>query len=159
MPARKPTALKLVEGNRSKTPKAERERQIAAEPTYAPLTDSPPDWLPREAKAEWRRLTYDLKRIPGLLQRPDRAAMIALCTEWDRYVEAVKDIKDRGVQVMGMSRGESGMVKNPSVQVARETLTALLALWGRFGLTPADRARIQAPQKGGNSDPLDDLLD
>lgn len=159
MPAQKPTALKLVEGNRSKIPKHERERRAAAEPTYAPLTDSPPAWLPREAKAEWRRLTHDLKRIPGLLQRPDRAAMIALCTEWDRYVEAVKDVKERGVQVLGMSRGETGMVKNPSSQVARETLTALLALWGRFGLTPADRARIQAPPKAATSDPLEDLLD
>ena len=159
MSAQKPTALKLVEGNRSKIPKAERERKAASEPNYAPLTEEPPAWLPREAKAEWRRLARELIRIPGLLQRPDRMAMIALCTEWDKYVTATKDVQTRGVQVLGMSRGEEGMVKNPSTQVAREALQSLLALWSRFGLTPADRARIQAPTVGGQHGAFEDLLD
>lgn len=152
MPARKATALKLIEGNRGK-------RKLPEEPKYAPLNEDPPAWLPKEARAEWRRLSKHLRTIPGLLQYPDRASMIALCSEWDRYVKATKDINERGVQVLGMSRGEEGMVKNPSCQVARESLQALLALWGRFGLTPADRGKVQPPQKAGKHDALEDLLD
>lgn len=152
MGARKATALKLIEGNRGK-------RRLPDEPKYEPLTSEPPAWLSREAKAEWRRVMRHLGRIPGLLQYPDRGALIAMCTEWDRYIEATKDIARRGVQVEGMSRGEVGMVKNPSVQVARESLQALLVLWSRFGMTPADRSRVQGPPKGAKHDPLEDILD
>lgn len=135
-PIPKPVALKVLEGNPGK-------RRLPRQPKYAPLTEYPPDWLDREAKAEWRRLAQEFERV-DLTKRPDRGAMVALCTEWSKYVQATKLMND--------SKATQRIGGKPTHQVARESLASLLQLWARFGMTPADRARLDMPEKGTDED-------
>lgn len=117
--------------------------------------DSPPTWLGREGKAEWRRVVKYLKeRDPGRLEETDRAILAAYCNEWDTYVTASGDVKARGSLIPGRSsaekaRGEGGMVKNPSVQIARDALTHLRALAKELGLTPAARGAVRGARPAG----------
>jgi P27 family predicted phage terminase small subunit len=150
-PAPKPSELKVLEGNLG-------NRRIPKPPKYAPLTEHPPEFLPKEGKAEWRRLIAEFKRV-DLVQRPDRSALIALCSTWAMYMEAIKDVQERGLIVEGRSRGAKVMNRNPSAQVARDALAQLLPLWARFGMTPGDRSRFDLG-KGDDkeTDPMLELL-
>lgn len=165
-PAPKPRELRVVEGGIGKGGRDRGHQKARTVPKYAPLTEHPPDWLPREAKAEWRRLTAEFRRIPDLVQRPDRATFIAWCQEWSKYVDASRDINEHGA-VLLVEAGESvdGRIlyktsKNPNCIVARDSLAQIIALASRFGLTPGDRARLNIGKEGAvEHDPLDDLLD
>ena len=141
-PIPKPVELKILEGNPG-------QRRLPKPPKFAPLAMEAPDWLSREARAEWRRLAKEFQRV-DLVKRPDRAAMIALCTEWAKYVEATKVMNDpsRPQRIGG----------KPTHQVARESLDALIRLWARFGMTPADRARFDMPEVTDEKDPFLELL-
>ena len=148
-PVPKPRELRAIEGGVGKGGRDLSHRKPKSTPKYAPLTDHPPVWLPAEAKAEWRRLQREFDRVPGLIQRPDRAGLIAWCQEWARYVEASKDINEQGT-VLLIKSGESldgrvlylKPVKNPNCIIARDSLAQLISLSSRFGLTPGDRARL-----------------
>lgn len=144
MPAHlKPVELKTIEGNPGK-------RRLPKPPKFAPLSDEPPDWLDKEARAEWRRLAKEFKRV-DLAKRPDRAAMIALCAEWSKYVHSTKTMLD--------SSKPQRIGGKPVHQVARESLASLIQLWSRFGMTPADRARLDMPEaKADDQDPFLELL-
>ena len=154
-PIPKPTALKVFEGNPGK-------RRLPNEPKYAPLTEHPPEWIPREGRAEWRRLMHEFDRV-GLARRPDRASMIALCWNWATYVAACRDMDVNGLVIDETTtyRGKTTKrkVKNPSVLIARDCLAQLIQLWGRFGMTPADRARIDIGEVNTEHDPRIHLLD
>lgn len=130
-----------MEGNPGK-------RRLPKPPKFAPLAAEAPDWLEREAKAEWRRLHREFSRV-DLTKRPDRAAMIALCSEWAKYVNATK--------IMNDTEAEQRIGGKPAHQVARESLASLLQLWGRFGMTPSDRARLDMPEVEAD-DPFLQLL-
>ena len=87
----------------------------------------------------------EFERIPGLVQRPDRAMLTAWCLEWANYVEASKDVIDKGTLIRGK--------RNPSAQIARDCLEKLISISSRFGLTPGDRARLNIGKgdEGGES--------
>jgi P27 family predicted phage terminase small subunit len=142
-PIPKPVALKILEGNPGK-------RRLPKQPKYAPLAEEAPDWLAREAKAEWRRLAKEFARV-DLAKRPDRGAMIALCSEWAKYVQATRAMSEK--------TGSQRIGGKPAHQVARESLASLLQLWARFGMTPADRARLDMPEVEGEEAPGLHLLD
>ena len=141
-PIPKPVELKILEGNPGK-------RRLPRIPKFAPLANEAPDWLDREAKAEWRRLHAEFSKV-DLAKRPDRAAMIALCSEWAKYVHATK--------LMNSSSSAQRIGGKPSHQVARESLASLIQLWARFGMTPADRARLDMPEVPVEKDAFLELL-
>ena len=79
VPGRKPrpTHLKILEGNPGKRSLTKNE------PKPRPVNPTQPDWLLREAKAEWRRVVPELERM-GLLTTVDRAALATYCQAWAR---------------------------------------------------------------------------
>jgi P27 family predicted phage terminase small subunit len=164
-PAPKPSELRAIEGGAGKGGRDLSHRPRKNSPKYAPLTEHPPDFLGREGKAEWRRLMAELKRIPGLTQRPDRAMLSAWCEEWERYRWACEDVKKNG-HVLLIEDGETRdgrtlyirPVKNPAVQISRDSLEKLISLSTRFGLTPGDRARLNIEKEKGEEDPILALL-
>lgn len=150
-PAPKPAELRAIEGGAGKGGRDLSHRPPKRTPKYAPLTNHAPDWIPPEGRAEWRRLMAEFERIPGLVQRPDRALLTAWCLEWAHYVEASKDISEKGTVIRGR--------KNPSVQIARDSLEKLISISSRFGLTPGDRARLNIGKgEGGDESPISALL-
>lgn len=102
-----------------------------------------PGWLSAEAKANWRRLA------PGLIRR-------RLLTVWDQDLfarfcalevinrQALEEIAKWGVLVAGRYKGSR--IKNPALQIVRDTGAELRALSARFGFSPADRSQLRAPE-------------
>ena len=72
----KPSATKARQGNPGRRPTNPREPQWDAPTTC-------PNWLPTEAKSEWRRLAHHLTR-ENMLNPASRAAFAAYCLAWAR---------------------------------------------------------------------------
>lgn len=139
-PPPKPTALKVLAGNPGKRPLNTREPQ--------PRKDAPrcPVWLDAEAKAVWRRLVPELKRM-GVLTFVDGDALAVYCDTWARWKRAVQFIHENG-EVYTI-KDDAGRVKYvqqfPQVAIARNLSTSLNRYQQEFGLTPASRTRVQVP--------------
>lgn len=139
-PAPKPTKLRVLHGD--KKSRINHEEPV---PPEAPVTC--PSWLSAKAKAVWRRLAPSLI-ARGVLTPWDADMFARFCVLEVLNRQALEDVEKRGTLVAGRHKGEK--VKNPSVQIARDTGAQLLAIAGRFGLTPSDRSQVK-PAKGQGS--------
>ena len=149
----KPTAQRLLEGNPGKRP-LNRD-----EPTLPPLTDPEFDTPPPElddnadAQAEWMRQAPRLRQARQI-SSADRAALIAVCLEWARYLEALRRVKKHGMVVPAPS---GYPILNPYLAIANRALQGCLRLWPELGLTPSSRSRVtQIPDTGAN-DPFSEF--
>jgi P27 family predicted phage terminase small subunit len=147
MPARrKPTALKILHGDRP-----DRINDRAPVP---PTTDVVrPEWLSPAAVAVWDRLAPDLVRT-RVLTAWDVDAFARFCWAAATSVALMAEIDRDGPLVPG-ARGRE-LVRHRALSVLRQLDAELLAIGGRFGLTPADRDRIRvvAPDDGRNVERL-----
>ncbi|WP_152436826.1 phage terminase small subunit P27 family [Nocardiopsis xinjiangensis] len=99
-----------------------------------PSAPSPPTWLDREAKTEWKRV--------GVLFRIDRAVLTTYCSAWLKFVDAERTIQADGVSVVG-HRGADR--KHPACQQWRETATVIAALPKELSAGPNSRLRSVEP--------------
>jgi len=136
-PAPTPTNLKLLHGET----RPSRVNLNEPVPSYRPV--QPPDDLPPASREIWEKLAPDLER-KGVLTHWDVLAFEVLCDAAAHYREARRTVTERGVLCTGR---KDATVKNPAMQMLRETSHMILAAGGRFGLTPADRASLMS---GGN---------
>jgi len=134
-----PTRLKILRGNPSKTslnpaePLPERVREDFDVPP-AELADDP------VAVAEWQRVA-PMMRLCGLVSEGEKTALVVLCQQWSRYLEAHGKVRTLGMIV----KKPSGVpVTNPYLAVADRALMHCLKLWVELGLTPSSRARMSA---------------
>jgi len=142
----KPTALKLLDGNPGK-------RAInRSEPRPESGMSACPSWLPKSAKAEWRRVVPELERL-GMLAKVDRAALVSYCQAVAMAEEAQQILDVEGLVVFG---AQGGRVKNPAASIVREAASTIRAFAAEFGLTPASRSRLVVPR--GDSDEAERLL-
>ena len=111
---RKPSGLRAIEGNRSRT-------DI---PPDMPLPGFPvaPDYLGERARQHFSFVAAELSAI-GVTKRLDTEALSILGDLWEKYW-------------LLSSTGEIGE--------AMKVVGKWMSLAGRFGLTPADRAKIMA---------------
>ncbi|MFI6609292.1 phage terminase small subunit P27 family [Streptomyces sp. NPDC050507] len=143
----KPTAVKRLEGNPGGRPLNE------SEPRPPAGVPDPPEWLSETALEEWRRLVPLLVKM-RVLTMADRNALAAYCESYSQFVAATLAVRDGGVLVDSY-RG--GVAKNPAVQVARDALEQMNRWGAKFGLSPADRARLsvdEAPDEDHDADVL-----
>lgn len=153
----KPTALKRLEGNPGKRPLNQHE-PVMQEATDA--FDQPPSELEtdRVAGAEWQRLAPILRRSKTITEA-DRGALLSLCQQWSRYLEANKSVATAGMVV----RSPSGYpMPNPYIAIANKALGNCVKLWAELGLTPSSRSRVQTTDaqawSGNLSDPFAEFL-
>jgi P27 family predicted phage terminase small subunit len=135
-PPPKPTALKLIAGNPGKKALPEGEPKPKVEVPEAPKHLAP------EARAEWERLAPMLVRLK-LMTRLDRAAFAAYCQAWSRHVECEEVIAKTGLIVMTPNQFPQIA---PYVTISKQAVEQMAKFLGEFGLTPAARTRINAPQ-------------
>ncbi len=147
---RKPTALRVLEGNRSKSPL----------PADEPMPDGEarcPEWLDAEAKKCWRRNADRLARV-GLLTGADADGFATYCQAYSTWKRMCIVIQQEGETMESVnSAGKEVVIRRPEVQIMNDAHRQMLALMSRFGLSPADRAKISAPT-AKPSDPFDDAL-
>ena len=131
-----PTRLKVLRG-KGKT-RADEPKPPAAGEDF----DIPPDELKGDdaATAEWSRVVPML-RICGMVGNAERSALIALCQQWSRYLEAQQKVRSLGMIV----KKPSGIpITNPYLAVCDHALSQCHKLWSELGVTPSGRSRISA---------------
>ena len=139
----KPTWQKKLEGNRGK-------RALNPDEPQYPQLDATFDEVPPElaemegAATEWKRLV-PLLRAARAISEADRAALIAVCIEWQRYLAAMKQVKRTGMVITL----PSGMpMANPYLAIATRALAGCQRLWPELGLTPSSRSRLHTDTTG-----------
>lgn len=144
MPAQQPATLLLLNGRKEGQDSA--GRPVAKPPLFKRLAPTPPTWLSREAKAEWRRVVPGLTRL-DLVKPEDRATLAAYCEVWSRWVAATRDVAKNGLVVRNTSVRKDGtestwFTKNPAVAIAEQAETRLRQYANDFGLTPAGERNV-----------------
>jgi P27 family predicted phage terminase small subunit len=157
-PPRKPTAIRILEGNRSHRPLNDHE------PT--PLTGEPamPKHLTATARREWRRLVPLLLSM-RVLSESDGIALGILCSAYANLITAQQ------LMVKSATGSSSGLLmKTASGYVQQSPLLSIINAQSeivskqlqQFGLSPASRTRIATMTgevvPGSWNDPLEMAL-
>ncbi len=139
----KPTALKVIEGNRGKRAAPRNE----PDPVY--LNDlTPPAHLPPDAAAIWVDLAPRLRQAL-LLTELDTLALEWLCVAAAQHRKATEQT---GADRMIVRNAETGSLSpSPWLIVQSMAFKRAKALCDAFGMTPAARARVVV-------NPQDDLF-
>lgn len=140
------TRTKRLKGNPGQRPLNE------AEPEPPPLGDweVPPELDSPAARAEWGRLAPML-RAARQITAADRGALVALCIEWARYLEAMGEVKKRGLVIKAATSGY--LMPNPYLSVGTKALGNCARLWPELGLTPSSRSRVRMVGPEASGDP------
>lgn len=138
---RKPTAIKVLEGNPGKRPLPQNE------PKPVPIAPACPDWLLPDARQEWARIAPELEAM-GLLTRIDMAMFAAYCqsyARWRQAEEAVGEAINRDEEPSGWENA------------ARQRQKEMVACAKEFGFTPVSRAKVSIT-KDADEDEFEKLL-
>jgi len=132
----KPTRQRKLEGNAGRRPLNK------TEPEPAEIVDASqaPGELVGNARAiaEWQRLVPMLRDL-RMVTEADRGALIAVCLEWARYIEATLKVSILGMVV----KTPAGYpIPNPYLSIATKALAGCHRLWPELGLTPSSRSRV-----------------
>lgn len=132
----KPTALKLLQGT------ARADRCSPYEPTAEVSIPDMPPILAGDAAIEWERVTKQLQSM-GMVTQVDMALLAVYCQAWGDFCEAVRVINRDGYTIKS-KRG--GGRRNPMLTVKQQACEILIQTAAHFGLSPAARAKMMAPQ-------------
>lgn len=143
--------LKVFEGNPGKRPLNH------AEPKPTKGAPTCPVWLDAEAKAEWKRVVPELKRI-GVLTKLDRAVLVAYCQAWADFVWATKFLVEESSRII--TGGKDGYkMQNPAVSIKRQATKELQQFGTLLGLNPSARTRLHVvPQHNKPKSKFEGLL-
>jgi P27 family predicted phage terminase small subunit len=128
----RPTHLKILEGNPGKRP-------LGEEPQPSPDIPECPAHLDDEARAEWDRITPELRNC-RLLTIVDRAALAAYCQAWSRWVKAEGIVRTSGEVLKSKTTG--AVYQNPYLAIANRAMKQMKEFLTEFGLTPPSRVRL-----------------
>jgi P27 family predicted phage terminase small subunit len=147
----KPIPLKLLEARSPNTTRGGAPMPEA--PDFVRIAPTPPTFMSREAKAEWKRIVPGLTRL-DLTKEEDRAALVAYCECWSRFVAAQKIINEEGL----LAVNSQGRVRHPAVAVVEAASKELRSWVQEFGLSPAAENRVagRGQRNGSEADPFDD---
>ena len=152
-PVKKPTALRVLEGNPGKRPLPSKEPK----PVVSAVVPKPPSFLRPAAKRKWKSLAPQLQAL-GLLTEIDVDALAACCNSyatWEAFVFELKDPKFKEIIT-----NRFGEVKvNPAVDGIQKAQEEYLKWLKEFGLTPAARSRVEVDKPADEGDALDRLID
>lgn len=129
---RKPTALKVLQGNPGK-------RAInTEEPKFQPSPETPPDWLLGAGRELWQRLAPQLIAT-GVLTDVDRDLFASGCERWGVYHEASKQVES-----LVIITPSNGAVANPLLAIAKSALADAMAVFREFGIGASSRSKVKA---------------
>ena len=131
-PAKKPTAIRLAEGNPGRLPINENE------PTPEQAVPHKPKILKGEALAEWNRIVPVLQEM-GVLTKADGVALANYCLAWARLCSAQAHIDEHGNTTVTPT---GHLRKNPNVEIAEAAQRLCKTFLAEFGLSPSSRSGI-----------------
>lgn len=145
---RKPTRLKLIEGNRGRRP------IDTTEPAPPVVIPNCPRHLKGEARKEWRRITKELLAL-NMIAKVDRAAIAAYCVQWARWITAEEKIATETSLVY--KTGSGYPIQSPWLAVSNKALEIMHKYLTEFGLTAASRTRLKV-EMPKPADPVADKI-
>lgn len=141
-PRPRPTALRVLEGNKGKRPLPQHE------PAPPPGKPACPEFLNAYARAEWHRVAETLYSL-GTLSQIDQSMLAAYCTAYARWRQAEEDLErmtqtDATTHAAVIRTRQGNLIQNPLVGVANTALREMQRLAAEFGLSPSARTQIEA---------------
>ena len=134
---RKPTRLKVLEGNPGRRP-LNRD-----EPQYAPTVEKPPDLTPT-ASEWWDLVVPQLERV-GLAQAVDAPSLTLLAEDFSAWKRASALYVSESPVV---ARGSTILVSNPLLRAVKDFGAAYRQGAAAYGLTAQSRATLSIPDRG-----------
>ena len=146
---------RLTEINNSTKRLQGQDRFIKNTPDTKPILKlwrSPGD-MTRPAKAFHKGIGNILVKAKVLTEL-DKFQWFELCYLYGQLVELRKIIRDEGFVL----KGEKKTTRHPAATIQKEVFSHFLKLSEKFGLTPADRAKIDLPVDDNPVDPAREFL-
>ena len=145
MSKRKPTALKILQGNPGKRalPKNEPVAEVCA--PRAPAHLSP------EAKQHWPKVVKHLAAAK-IMTRLDVDALAMYCESYAKWILAHEHLSTEGMITISPN---GYPVQSAWLQIANKSFEQMAKMLGEFGMTPSSRAGVQKvpDDHGGGKDP------
>ena len=153
-PKNKPIALRVLEGNRSRTP--------IPVPLEAPSDmPSPPAHLDAYGLEEWNRVADGLNAM-GVLCEVDQATLAAYCGAYSRWRHAEEELntlrEKSNLNAMLLKTIAGNWIQQPLVGISNKAAADMVRYAAEFGLTPSARARLAVDPSRGKSSKYDGLL-
>ena len=135
----KPASLHVIGGTRSQVGRGKVADPGAGQPEPQLLADlTPPAWLPPAAQDVWCELAPKLRRA-HLLTELDTDELAHICVATARWRKLLAETEDKGI----MHNAETGTFSiSPKVLLQQMYANSATARMAKFGMTPADRARV-----------------
>lgn len=149
---RKPTVLKVLEGNRGRRP-------LQSEPEPAKGQPDIPTGLSEVAARVWGSLSEELDRL-GLLTVIDGCALEAACRAYAGAVEADEIIAGLQGRIRNGKRTDQKSFYRLSIMnaVSKKNWQQFKSFCTEFGLTPASRSKLAVGATGHQIDSLEARL-
>ena len=148
-PPRKPTRLKLLEGNPG------HQKLNKHEPAPLLATPVPPEWLKEDGLSEWNRIVPELDRL-GMLTVVDQGALEGACAAYGQAVKCHKYLEQHGLT---MSVGDGGYEQQrPEVSIEQKAWTLYRGFTAEFGLTPSARGKLSIGDQQKKRDSVEDAM-
>lgn len=129
---------------------------------FPPATGTPPRWLSKVAKAEWKRVAPFLLE-QGLLTETDTSVLAVYCNAFAGYLSCSKKVEQDGHVVLVESHTRTGStskpIRNPAVTLMLDYQRAMLSAASKFGFSPYDRDRIASNVDPFGADPAQEADD
>ncbi|MPZ66178.1 MAG: phage terminase small subunit P27 family [Pseudonocardiaceae bacterium] len=129
-----PTALRLIKGDHHKS------RFNSDEPIPRGLPPVCPDDVSDNVREIWDYTVAEME-VMGIAYAADRDALRAYAEAVVTHQRACAVLKQSSILVKGR---HGNMIRNPALQVQRDSAATIRAFAQEFGLTPSARTRIEA---------------
>lgn len=130
---KKPTNLKILEGNPGKRPLSENEVKPKE------ILPKCPVWLNKEAKKKFKQLSKILYNL-GLLTELDIDMLVMYCQDFSTYKECQINIKENGLFVKDR---DNNLRKNPYISILNQVSSRMVTHMSKFGMSPSDRVGLE----------------
>lgn len=151
----KPTAIKIMEGNRGHRPLNDNE------PICIRGEIIKPDFLDELAGKAWDSMVDNMQKM-NLLSLADLDAMSMYCTLFSRWLQAERVIREQGMvfDIMDNQGNFKYSQQRPEVGIANQCIKQMTLLASQFGMTPASRSKLMvlAADKDKDTRDFEDLL-
>lgn len=146
---------KLLDQQKTRRTKEVQEELKATEEALkelTPLQKTPPNFLDKVAKAEYKRIYPLLEELP--IASLDLALVVMYCQTYSNYIEASKQLaREKVVET------ERGSKLSPYYTIQRDSITAMNQIAPKLGLSLDSRMKVVTPKKEDKEkDPMSDFL-
>jgi P27 family predicted phage terminase small subunit len=114
----------------------------------------PPDTLTTSARAKWDEIVPRIARLCQL-RETDADALAAYCEAAALKARALREMEGKSLVLVTANGAEQ---INPLIKIAERADAFLVKLSERFGLTPADRKRLQLASAAGKGSKFAEFL-